>query len=116
MSALTRLEGSLTAAVHTGAGETELPRKLAETMGRRAGRIIFNGYPTGVAVTWAMHHGGPYPATANELHTSVGTTAIRRFLRPISYQDAPDALLPQELREQNPAGIPRRVDGRLQLP
>jgi NADP-dependent aldehyde dehydrogenase len=68
-----------------------------------------------VAVTWAQHHGGPYPATTFPHHTSVGTTAIRRFLRPVAYQDAPDALLPAELREANPLGLPRRVDGRYQV-
>ncbi|HVX47453.1 MAG TPA: aldehyde dehydrogenase family protein, partial [Mycobacteriales bacterium] len=116
LTAIGRLDGSLTATVHTGDGETELPRKVAEILSRRAGRVIFNGFPTGVAVTWAMHHGGSYPATSNELHTSVGTTAIRRFLRPISYQDAPAALLPEQLRDENITGIPRRVDGQLQLP
>lgn len=112
LGALRRLEGSLTASLHIGAGETELPGKVAELMTRRAGRIVYNGYPTGVAVTWAMHHGGPYPSTTSELHTSVGTTAIRRFVRPICYQNAPEALLPVELRDGF-TGIPRRVDGTL---
>ena len=79
----------------------------------RVGRIVFDGYPTGVRVSWAQHHGGPWPAT-NSQHTSVGVSAIRRFLRPLAYQDAPEALLPAELRDDH-AGIPRRIDGRLQL-
>jgi NADP-dependent aldehyde dehydrogenase len=77
----------------------------------RAGRIVFNGYPTGVAVTWAMQHGGPYPSSTFPHHTSVGTNAIRRFLRPVVYQDSPAELLPPELREDNPLRLPRRVDG-----
>ena len=78
----------------------------------RAGRIIFNGFPTGVAVSWAQTHGGPWPAT-NSIHTSVGATAIRRFLRPITYQDAPQSILPPELRD-NYGDILRRIDGELQ--
>lgn len=112
LAALGKLEGSLTASLHIGAGETELPAKVAELLTRQAGRIVYNGYPTGVAVTWAMHHGGPYPSSTVALHTSVGTTAIRRFLRPVSYQNAPQALLPEELRDGFD-GIPRRVDGTL---
>jgi len=81
---------------------------------KKAGRIIVNGWPTGVAVTWSQHHGGPWPATTSVLHTSVGATAIRRFLRPVVYQNVPDDLLPAELQEANPLGIPRRVDGALQ--
>ena len=80
-----------------------------------AGRVLFAGWPTGVAVSWAQHHGGPWPSTTT-IHTSVGVTAIRRFLRPIAFQDAPDAALPAELREENPLGIPRRVNGVLVLP
>lgn len=109
---LDRLEGSLTASVHLGAGEQ--PHELIDALVRRAGRIVYNGFPTGVAVAWAMHHGGPYPATTSALHTSVGTTAIRRWLRPVSYQAAPQALLPEELRDDY-TGIPRRVDGQLVL-
>jgi NADP-dependent aldehyde dehydrogenase len=72
-----------------------------------------DGYPTGVGVTWAMHHGGPWPATTDSGHTSVGATSIRRFLRPVAWQGVPDALLPPELQDANPLGIPRRVDGRI---
>ncbi len=109
-AALERIEGALTATVHLGEGETDLPGRLTAVLRRKAGRVLYNSFPTGVAVTWAMHHGGPWPATTNELHTSVGTTAIRRFLRPITYQSAPAALLPDELRDGT-TSIPRRVDG-----
>jgi NADP-dependent aldehyde dehydrogenase len=66
-------------------------------------------------VTWAMHHGGPWPATTNPLHTSVGATAIRRWLRPVTYQGVPDRFLPDALRNANPLGIPRRINGKLTL-
>ena len=76
--------------------------------------MVWNGFPTGVSVTWAQHHGGPWPATTLSGHTSVVATAIRRFLRPVTYQDAPPAVLPPELAEDNPLRLPRRVDGRLE--
>jgi NADP-dependent aldehyde dehydrogenase len=101
--------GSLTATVH--AGPDEDVHDLVEHLIAVSGRVLYGGWPTGVAVSWAQHHGGPYPATTS-LHTSVGTTAIRRFLRPVAYQTMPDALLPPALQEANPLGIPRRVDGR----
>ena len=68
-------------------------------------------HPTGVAVTYGMHHGGPFPATTSPPHTSVGMTAVHRFTRPVAFQDAPAAALPPELREDNPLGIRRRVNG-----
>jgi NADP-dependent aldehyde dehydrogenase len=111
MSALGRLGGQLTASVHAVDGEHEVIARLHDELRQIAGRLVFGGYPTGVAVTWAMHHGGPYPASTSSAHTSVGATSIRRWLRPISYQNAPEAVLPEELRDGNPAGIPRRVDG-----
>jgi NADP-dependent aldehyde dehydrogenase len=111
LNALGRLGGQLTASVHAADGEADIVARLHDKLRRIAGRLIFGGYPTGVAVTWAMHHGGPYPAATSSAHTSVGATSIRRWLRPISYQDAPQAVLPKELRDGNPAGIPRRVDG-----
>jgi NADP-dependent aldehyde dehydrogenase len=77
--------------------------------------VTSHGYPTGVAVAWAMHHGGPYPATTDPLHTSVGAAATRRWLRRISYQDVPAELLPVELRDGD-APVPRRIDGDLVLP
>lgn len=100
--------GSLTATVHAQPDEdvTELVAQLSEL----AGRVLFNGWPTGVAVTWSQQHGGPWPATTS-LFTSVGATAVRRFLRPVAYQDAPEAVLHPALQEANPLGVPRRVDG-----
>ena len=109
LTALERIEGQLTGSIHAQAGEdvADVVALLAE----RAGRVVFDGFPTGVAVTFGMHHGGPYPATSSPLHTSVGMTATRRFLRPVAFQDAPEALLPPELQDGNPLGISRRVDG-----
>ena len=109
---LDALEPALTATLHIGAGDEEVVGELVSIAEPRAGRIIFNGFPTGVAVSWAQNHGGPWPAT-NSIHTSVGATAIRRFLRPVTYQDAPESVLPPELRD-NYTHIPRRVDGVLQ--
>ncbi len=114
LAALERLPGSLTASLHADPrSEAELCRSVLELATAKAGRVIWNGWPTGVAVTWAMHHGGPWPATTAPLHTSVGVTAIRRWLRPVAYQDVPDELLPEVLRDANPLGVPRRVNGEL---
>jgi len=110
---LDAMPGSLTAGLHATPAETELAGAIVARVARRAGRVVYGGWPTGVAVTWAMHHGGPWPATTNPLHTSVGVTAIRRWQRPVVYQNMPDALLPPALRHDNPLGIPRRVNGRL---
>jgi NADP-dependent aldehyde dehydrogenase len=109
--ALAALPGSLTATVHSGPGDDNLVRELSATLRERAGRLIYDGYPTGVAVAWAQHHGGPWPST-NSLHTSVGPTAIRRFLRPVTWQDAPEHALPAALRD-DAVDLPRRVDGRI---
>ena len=76
--------------------------------------MVFNGFPTGVRVSWAQHHGGPWPST-NTIHTSVGITAMRRFLRPLAWQDAPDFILPEELRDAD-SSVARRLDGILTLP
>ncbi|MEV4066912.1 aldehyde dehydrogenase (NADP(+)) [Nonomuraea dietziae] len=108
-SVLERLEGSLTATVH--ATDVDEARPVAEALARRAGRLIWNGWPTGVAVCWAMHHGGPWPASTAPAHTSVGAMAIRRWVRPTAYQGWPSELLPPELRDDNPLGVPQRVDG-----
>ncbi|WIX83046.1 aldehyde dehydrogenase family protein [Amycolatopsis carbonis] len=111
LAVLDQAPASLTATLHLGADET--PKDLVTELGRRVGRLVFNGFPTGVAVSWAQHHGGPWPAT-NSLHTSVGATAIRRFLRPLAWQNAPAHLLPDELTDEPAAPLPRRIDGRLQ--
>ena len=100
------LRPSLTATIHRGAGEDVTA--LASLLAPVAGRLLFDGWPTGVAIGWAQHHGGSWPATTASVHTSVGATAIRRWLTPIAYQDAPQDVLPPELRDGNPAGIPRR--------
>lgn len=110
-----RLEGQLTAALHLdeGSGDVEAARSLLPTLERKAGRILANGFGTGVEVTHAMVHGGPFPATADGRSTSVGTGAIYRFLRPVCYQNLPQSLLPAALRDDNPRGIWRRRDGAL---
>ena len=111
---LARFGPALTGTVHADSDDGPMAAQLLRLFSDSVGRVVWNGYPTGVAVAWAMHHGGPYPATTNPLHTSVGATSIRRWLRPISLQDVPDALLPDELKDQPTGGpLPRRVDGRL---
>ena len=115
VAVLDRLPASLTATVHTGADEGDHLNEVVAALSKRAGRLVFNGYPTGVAVTWAQHHGGPWPAT-NSLHTSVGASAIRRFLRPLAWQTAPVEFLPDELKDEPSTPLPRRVDGRLEVP
>jgi 2,5-dioxopentanoate dehydrogenase len=107
------LEGNLTATVHGTAEEFAEYAELIEALRSKVGRIIFNGYPTGVEVSYAMHHGGPYPATTDAKFTSVGATAIYRFVRPVCYQDCPDSLLPAELQNANRRGLWRVVDGHL---
>lgn len=91
-------EGQLTATIHLDAGDTALGQALMPVLERKAGRVLANGFPTGVEVCDAMVHGGPYPASTNFGATSVGTMAIRRFLRPVSYQNIPEALLPADLK------------------
>jgi alpha-ketoglutaric semialdehyde dehydrogenase len=107
------LEGQLTATVFTGDADTEAARLLFPTLERKAGRLLFNGWPTGVEVSHAMVHGGPFPATSDSRTTSVGTLAIRRFLRPVCYQDVPADLLPEAVRDGNPLNLWRRVEGDL---
>ncbi|GAA3908413.1 aldehyde dehydrogenase (NADP(+)) [Microbacterium invictum] len=111
--ALSSVPGSLTATLHSEA-EDDVTETL-ELLQARAGRVLFAGWPTGVAVTWSQQHGGPWPATTS-LHTSVGATAIRRFLRPIAYQDAPTALLPAPLRDEALARFPHHRNGVLVVP
>ena len=105
-------EGNLTGTVHAAAGEdSPALRNLVDWISRSAGRVLFGGWPTGVAVTPAMQHGGPWPATTNDSSTSVGTAAIARFTRPVAYQDAPQDLLPEPLRDDNPWGVPQHRAG-----
>ncbi len=92
-------------------GDEELANELLAVLETKVGRVLFEGFPTGVEVCQAMVHGGPFPATSDGRSTSVGGRAIERFVRPVCYQDAPEALLPEELRNSNPAGILRIVNG-----
>jgi acyl-CoA reductase-like NAD-dependent aldehyde dehydrogenase len=113
LDALALIDGQLTGSVHAQDEDADLVATLVEVLSERAGRVVFDGFPTGVAVTHGMHHGGPFPATTAPAHTSVGMTAIQRFLRPVAYQNAPAHVLPPELRDDNPRGLWRRVDGEL---
>ena len=108
------LEGQLTATVHATDVDHEAARALLPVLEVKAGRVLFNGWPTGVEVGHAMVHGGPFPATSDSRTTSVGSLAIERFQRPVAYQDVPAALLPEALRDDNPWGLTRRVDGVLE--
>ena len=99
LQAAHRLDGQLTCSLHLGGSDMALAGKLVPVLERKAGRLLVNGFPTGVEVADAMMHGGPYPASTNPSTTSVGTLAIRRFLRPVSYQNMPEELLPREFAE-----------------
>jgi NADP-dependent aldehyde dehydrogenase len=105
------LPGQLTATLHAGPGDEAAAAELLEVLEQKAGRVLWGGFPTGVEVCAAMVHGGPYPATTASGTTSVGTRAIARFVRPVAYQDMPERLLPEELRDEGPQGLARRVDG-----
>jgi len=98
--------------VHAAEGDYQLAGRLLPVLERLAGRVLFDGWPTGVQVGHAMVHGGPFPATSDSRTTSVGSLAIERFLRPVCYQDTPAALLPEVLRD-DVTGVPRRIDGTL---
>ncbi|WP_233848687.1 aldehyde dehydrogenase (NADP(+)) [Paraburkholderia sp. HD33-4] len=110
------IEGQLTVTLQIDATDHADVRRLLPILERKAGRILANGFPTGVEVCHAMVHGGPYPSTSNSMFTSVGATAIDRFLRPVCYQDLPDSLLPDAVKEANPLGVWRLVDGELIVP
>jgi NADP-dependent aldehyde dehydrogenase len=105
--------GNLTATVHGADSDTDVARRLLPLLQERAGRVVWNGWPTGVAVSWAMQHGGPFPATVGSIHTSVGTTAARRFQRPVCFQNTPADLLPEVLRDRNSLNVSRRVNGEI---
>ena len=107
------LGGQLTATLQLDPEDEPLAAALVPLLARKAGRVLANGWPTGVEVCHAMVHGGPFPATSDGRTTSVGTLAIRRFLRPVCYQDFPAELLPEALRDGNPLGLWRRIDGAL---
>lgn len=105
------LQGQLTATVMATNAELDHWTELVDTLSQKVGRLIFNGVPTGVEVGYAMHHGGPFPATSNGKYTSVGTDAIQRFVRPVAFQNMPDKLLPDALKPNNPLQIWRTVNG-----
>ena len=107
------LEGQLTATVQMSDADVEAVRALLPTLERKVGRILCNGYPTGVEVCHSMVHGGPFPATSDSRSTSVGSAAIDRFLRPVCYQDFPISLIPEAIQDKNPLNIPQLVDGKL---
>lgn len=106
---LAAVEGQLTVAIHFNDADHIAARRLLPIAMDRAGRVLANGFGTGVEVSPAMVHGGPYPSTSDCRTTSVGTMAIERFLRPVCLQDFPEDLLPETVRESNPWGMPRRV-------
>ena len=108
------LDGQLTGTLHAGTGDNHRAQKLFPLLGEKVGRLVYNGFPTGVEVCHAMNHGGPYPATADGRSTSVGTRAITRFARPMCWQNMPEELLPAELRESNPLRLFRLINGRWQ--
>lgn len=109
-TALAHADASLTFSLFVGEVDDDA-EWLLEAGAASSGRVIVNGYPTGVAVSWSMHHGGPWPSTTDAAATSVGAAALGRWLRPVSFQGVPDHLLPEAVRDANPLEIPRRVDG-----
>jgi NADP-dependent aldehyde dehydrogenase len=113
LAAARQLHGHLTATIHGTGEDIASAQELIRVLETKVGRILFNGYPTGVEVCHAMVHGGPYPATSDGRSTSVGTQAIFRFMRPVCYQDMPDGALPVELQRANPLAIMRLLNGTL---
>ncbi|MDQ0680743.1 alpha-ketoglutaric semialdehyde dehydrogenase [Arthrobacter pascens] len=111
LEAIHRLEGQLTASLQLTAEDYPTAAALIPALEQKVGRIIVNGWPTGVEVGHAMVHGGPFPATSDTRTTSVGTLAINRFLRPVAYQNLPQQLLPVPLQDSNPWHLNRRIDG-----
>ena len=113
LAAARSLNGQLTATVHGNTTELGDYVDLFKVLERKAGRILLNGFPTGVEVCESMIHGGPYPATTDSRSTSVGTAAIKRFLRPVCYQNFPQTMLPEPLKNKNEHNLWRLVDGTL---
>lgn len=113
VAAAAKLHGHLTATIHGTEEDLASAQELARVLETKVGRLLFNGYPTGVEVCHAMVHGGPFPATSDGRSTSVGTQAMLRFVRPVCYQDFPDVTLPMELKRENALGIMRLVNGML---
>ena len=111
LAVLKSLGGQLTGTIHAAEGEMAGYDELIDVLSQRVGRLLVNGFPTGVEVCHAMVHGGPFPATSDVRFTSVGTAAIQRFLRPICLQNYPEALFPEPLQDSNPLNIWRLVNG-----
>jgi NADP-dependent aldehyde dehydrogenase len=110
-----QMPGQLTVSLLVEEQDYDQANTFVPILERKAGRIVFNGYPTGVEVSHAMVHGGPFPATSDSRTTSVGAGAIERFLRPVSYQNMPQGLLPESLRDTNPMKIVRLQDAKLRM-
>ena len=108
---ISKLEGQLTGTIIAESDEASNYAKVITALQNRVGRIIYNGVPTGVEVCPAMVHGGPYPASTDSRFTAVGIHSIKRWVRPFSYQDWPNNLLPEELKNENPLGISRTING-----
>jgi NADP-dependent aldehyde dehydrogenase len=104
-------DGTLTSGVHGDPGDELIELGIVDLLSRISGRVIMNGWPTGVSVTWSMQHGGPYPASTNSMFTSVGADSIVRFRRPITYQNFAENLLPDYLQDSNLDLYPRRING-----
>jgi len=113
LALINTLDGQLTATIHANDDDLSSSSELLAALEAKVGRLVFNGFPTGVEVCHAMVHGGPYPATSDGRSTSVGTRAIFRFARQVCFQDFPDVALPDELKNENPLGIWRLIDGEL---
>ena len=109
---LRSLHGQLTATIIGTADDLKQFQNCSDILIERVGRVIYNGVPTGVEVSHSMMHGGPFPATTYSHFTSVGTEAIKRFLRPVCYQDCPQELLPDALKDENPLHIMRKLNGK----
>lgn len=107
------LQGQLSCTIMGSESSIKATSDLVDILREKAGRVLFNGVPTGVEVGYAMHHGGPYPSASSGMYTSVGTDAILRFVRPICFQNAPQTILPEELKDDNPLNIWRMVNGEL---
>jgi len=108
-----KLDGQLTVTLQATPEDLAEHAELVDIVREKAGRVVLNGFPTGVEVAPAMQHGGPYPATTDARFTSVGTAAILRFVRPVCYQGFPASALPPELQDENPRGLLRTVNGEL---
>jgi NADP-dependent aldehyde dehydrogenase len=104
-------DGTLASGVHGQPKDELIQLGIVDLLSRISGRVIMNAWPTGVAVTWSMQHGGPYPASTNSLFTSVGADSIVRFRRPIVYQNFAENLLPEYLQDKNLDLYPRRING-----